>query len=223
MRKTSVLSEVFVLTLLPFLISAVAGVQFVTAAEDSRLASAPIHDEHFVVQKVLGGFAGTVCVGSFNASNGYWVELNIASFSNDPYEVIVKITSANHGEIFHARGSTFTQTVSLYYEDSYNITIAKHAFYSTVTVSGKIDVYHGELPAPTPTQIPSPTASPTPTVTPYPTLDPTITPSPSPAPSQEPTSNTQSGPLPPIVVTVSAVSIAVIGVYLLVYFKKRKN
>jgi hypothetical protein len=127
---------VFVLTLLLFLISAVAGVQFVTAAEDSRLASAPIHDEHFVVQKVLGGFAGTVCVGSFNASNGYWVELNIASFSNDPYEVIVKITSANHREIFHARGSTFTQTVSLYYEDSHNITIAKHAFYSTVTVSG---------------------------------------------------------------------------------------
>ena len=203
MRKTPVLSGLFVLTLLPFLISAVAGVPIVDAAEDSHFASKPVHNDHFVVKEALGWFAGDVCVGSFNASNGYWVQLNISSFGSDAYEVIVTITSANHGELFHAVGKTFTQTVILYHEDSYNVTIAKRAFYSTVTVNGKIDVYHLERHTPTP--------------------EPTIAPPSSPAPSQKPTSNTQSGHLPPVVVTVAAVSIAIIGVYLLIHLKKRKR
>jgi len=123
------------------------------------LAPATIQDEHFIVQKVLYVFHGYELLCSFNAKRGYWVELNISSTGDYPYEVILDITSANHGLIFNARAyggvevSNFTQIVNLNYDDSYNITVAKHPFYSTVKISGTIDLYHNETTNLTPSLI----------------------------------------------------------------------
>lgn len=106
-----------------------------------------LNDEHFDIQIVLGMFAFDKFIGSFNATNGYWIELDISAYSDDPYErpVTLEITSAHHGVIFAVKSNKFTQTVSLDYDDNYNITIFKDApFYTTMTVTGKIDVYHQE-------------------------------------------------------------------------------
>jgi hypothetical protein len=46
--------------------------------------------------------------------------------------------------VFNVTANRFTQTVNLDYDDSYNITIHKQPWYSTVTVNGKIDVCHNE-------------------------------------------------------------------------------
>ena len=102
-----------------------------------------INDEQFIIQQILGGFSNYF-VGSFNAKNGYWIELDISSSSNDAYKVYLDIISANHGIIFSGKGKEFSQTVYLDYEDVYNITIAKAAFYSTVMINGTIGVFHNE-------------------------------------------------------------------------------
>ena len=87
-----------------------------------------LNDEHFDIQKVLGMFAVNESIGSFNATNGYWIELDISATSDDPYErkIILEITSAHHGVIFDVTANKFTQTVNLDYDDDYNITIVKH-------------------------------------------------------------------------------------------------
>jgi hypothetical protein len=55
------------------------------------------------------------------------------------------------------------------------------------------------------------------------TSTPTATPNTSPSPSTEPTPNSNSEPFPTTLVVASVVSVAVIGIGLLVYFKKRKR
>jgi len=104
-----------------------------------------VKDEQFIIHEVVGGFSNFF-VGSFNASDGYWIELNISSYStnNEPSSLYLDILSANHGKIFSGRGTEFSQTVYLDYEDVYNITIAKIPFYSNVRINGKIDVFHQE-------------------------------------------------------------------------------
>ncbi|MFB3890137.1 MAG: Kelch repeat-containing protein [Candidatus Bathyarchaeia archaeon] len=98
--------------------------------------------EHFPVEKTFGGFAGTVCFAAFNASRGDWIDLNISSFGDYGYEVILTVAGAQHGEVFNATDTGFTQTVNLEQEDTYNVTLAKRPFYSTVTVNGEINVHH---------------------------------------------------------------------------------
>jgi len=82
-----------------------------------------------------------------------------------------------------------------------------------------VDITHINPPSPSPSPSPSPTPTPTPSPTPNPT-DPTPTPSPTASPSPESTPEIpefSSWILLPLLITV------VIGVGLLVYFKKRKR
>ena len=115
----------------------------VVKAENNSLVT--VNDEHFIIQEVLGMFRNFF-VGSFNATTGYWIEINLSSSStsNDPFFVYLNILSANHGTTFSAKGKEFSQTVYLDYEDVYNITIAKRPFYSSVRINGIIDVFHQE-------------------------------------------------------------------------------
>ena len=142
-------SIIILLLVLSLVLVSLGGKVQIINGKDS-LAPATIQDEHFIVQKVLYVFHGYELLCSFNAKSGYWVELNILSTGDYPYEVILEITSLNHGLIFNARAygsvevSNFTQIVNLNYDDSYNITVAKHPFYSTVKISGTIDLYHNE-------------------------------------------------------------------------------
>jgi N-acetylneuraminic acid mutarotase len=88
--------------------------------------------------------------------------------------------------------------------------------------------YEGPLPPywyPPPSPSPSPTTSPTPSPSPSPM--PTASPSVTPTPSQEPSSTPkpqQPEPFPTsLVIAASGTAVAVVGVGLLVYFKKRKS
>jgi len=101
-------------------------------------------NDEYVVNFVMGGFGGNVSVCSFNASKGYWIELELSSSSNDAFKVFLDILSANHGIIFSTTGKNFSQTVYLDYEDTYEITISKSPFYSSVRVRGTISVFHQE-------------------------------------------------------------------------------
>jgi N-acetylneuraminic acid mutarotase len=79
--------------------------------------------------------------------------------------------------------------------------------------------YEGHLPpywSPTPSPQPSPTTSPT--------ASPSSTPTPTPSPSEQPTETpSQPKPFPTTWVVAVAVSLAVIGVGLLIYLRKRKR
>ena len=103
-----------------------------------------LNDEHYVVNNVMGMFGGNVSLCSFNATKGYWIELELSSSSSDSFKVFLDILSANHGIIFSAIGNNFSQTVYLDYEDTYEITISKSPFYSSVRVRGTISVFHQE-------------------------------------------------------------------------------
>ena len=112
-------------------------------AESNSLVT--VKDEHFIIREVLGAF-NNFFVGSFNASGGYWIELDLScqSTDNGPFIVYLDILSATHGSILSAKETEFSQTVYLDYEDVYNITIAKSPFYSSVRINGIIDVFHQE-------------------------------------------------------------------------------
>ncbi len=100
-----------------------------------------VKDERFFINEVLDGFSN-LFVGSFNASDGYWIEIDLSAHStnSEPFIVYLDVLSANHGSIFSAKGTEFSQTVYPDYEDVYNITIAKSPFYSSVRLNGIIDV-----------------------------------------------------------------------------------
>lgn len=199
---------------------------------------AVIHDKHFTVDLTMWAFDGYHLLGSFNATEVYWVELNISSTSADPkypdYIVELVFESANHGKTFVA-GTSFIQTVKLNYTDAYNITVCKHAFSSSVTVTGAIDVYHKEAAnsTPTPTYSPSTNSTPLPSPTPSPSPTPTASPSPSPStstnptpsPSQQPEQSpeTQSTPLPiEVVYATSAAAVILVVIFVVAVLRKRK-
>ena len=138
--------------------------------------------EQFIVQKKVYAFDGGALLCSFNATAGCRVELNLTSSGDYPYEIIFEIVSNIHGQIFNFstygdESTNFNQAVNLNYDDSYNITVTKHPFYSTVTINGIIDLYRIESINSTvpPTYLPS---------------------SSSPAPSPNTTSNTTPTPIP---------------------------
>lgn len=72
-------------------------------------------------------------------------------------------------------------------------------------------------------QLPSPSPSPSPTTSPTPSPASTSTPSPSPSEQTTETPGPQPKPFPTVLVIVSIASVAVFGIGLLVYFKKRKH
>ncbi len=76
-------------------------------------------------------------------------------------------------------------------------------------------------PSPTATPTPTPTSSPTPTISPSPSLSPTETPSPSPEPTQSP--EPQPEPFPTTLVMAAASVVVLVGIGLLVYFKKLRK
>jgi parallel beta-helix repeat protein len=84
----------------------------------------------------------------------------------------------------------------------------------------------GNFPQPTPTPSPSPSPSPSPAATPSPqptpTPSPTLSPSPEPTPTLSPEPQPEPEPFPPTLVIASVITLAVVGIGLLVYFKKRK-
>jgi hypothetical protein len=111
----------------------------ITKADSDYLI--PVKYERFFIHEVLEGFSNHF-VGSFNASEGYWIELDLScsSTNGESFVVYVDVLSANHGTVFSAKGTEFSQTVYLDYEDVYNLTLAKSPFYSSVRINGTIDV-----------------------------------------------------------------------------------
>jgi parallel beta-helix repeat protein len=73
-------------------------------------------------------------------------------------------------------------------------------------------------PTPTPSPFPSPSSSPTVSPSPSPTLSPSSEPTPSPSVEPKP----ESEPFPTFAVSISVATVAVVGVVLLVYFKKHR-
>ncbi len=97
---------------------------------------------HFTIQEVLDGINRDSFVGSFTASKGDWIKLNLSSYSTNkgPFGTAIRICSANHGSILSARGPNFSQIIKLGYDDTYNITIYKSPTFSSVQFIGTIDV-----------------------------------------------------------------------------------
>lgn len=56
-----------------------------------------LKDAHFNVQNVLGMFAVNQSVGSFNGTNGGWMEIDISTTVDSPYvyEITLKIASTD--------------------------------------------------------------------------------------------------------------------------------
>ena len=151
-------------------------------------------DVNFVVQEYFGAFSGSRFIGSFHASPGDSVELDLTALSSDGYkrEVQVQIQGANSGVVYDAVANNFFQTIQISSDDSYNITVIKRSpFYSDLTVSGEIIVHYnsGNQTTPTPSQNPNP----------------------------------QPQPFPAPLVFVASVGIALAAIGLLVYPKKRQK
>lgn len=132
------------LVLILFLCSALVTIlnsRIVKAESNSLIAV-----RHFTIQEVLDGINRDSFVGSFNASKGYLIQLNLSSHStnNGPFHTYVRICSVNHGVIFGVDGPIFSQTVVLDFEDTYNITLYKSPTFSCVQFVGAIDVYREE-------------------------------------------------------------------------------
>ena len=100
----------------------------------------------YSIDKVLEGTDRDFLVGTFNATKGSRINVNLSSFStNDgPFSTYLRICSANHGVIFGAGGPNFFETIILDFEDTYNITIYKSPTFSCVKFVGAIDVFREE-------------------------------------------------------------------------------
>jgi hypothetical protein len=138
----------------------------------------PRVQERFVISNTLYAFQGSKFLCSFNATAGSWVELNMTLSGDNSFVTIFEVTSNNHGSISNSTVygnvgvSNYTQKVYFNYDDTFNITVAKHPFFSTVTIKGTIDLYRIEpidTPAP-PTNLPLPssTLQPSPSVPEFP-------------------------------------------------------
>ena len=156
---------VSVIVVLGFLISLTANL-FVSGQE---AVVSTIHDAHFSVQETLGAFTGEKLLCSFNATSNQWIELKITSTSESRYpdsahEAIFRLTSNQHGAIITLRTyDSLNQTINLTYDDTYNITVAKHPMFANVYVGATIDLYHDEMSnstsSITPTSTPTPFAT----------------------------------------------------------------
>jgi hypothetical protein len=107
---------------------------------------------------------------------------------------------------------------------------APYTFFNVVSNGHTISATFGPTPTPSPSPSPTPSPTPGPTTSPTPTPTPTPTATPAPAstptPSQEPTSTPkpqQPEPFPTTLVITSVITVAVVGIGLLVYFKKRSH
>lgn len=128
--------------------------------------------KHFLVQKVVYAFdvGGPLC--SFNATSGSMVNISLSTTGDDSYQTIFRVIRNNHGIVFSSsiggnrEVTNFNQTVTLDYDDSYNISVAKHPFYTTVKINGVVDLYLKEETNATNV----PTYSPSPTIPEYPAL-----------------------------------------------------
>ena len=182
-------------------------------------------DEHIAVQEFFGGFTSYQYPGSFNASSGNYVgvDLSVSSSDNHQWEIEVQIVGTTSGVVYDVRASGFAETFQINNDDTYNITLIKRSpFYVDLTVSGEITIYHRSVPLVTnpPSPSPVPTPKPTLSLSPYPSSSTTSDTSPSPNVSPSPTVPTFL-----LVLTLTAVIIATIVavVGLLVYFKKHKH
>jgi hypothetical protein len=147
-------------------------------------------DKHISVHEYSGGFRTYMYIGSFNASSGNYVgvDLSTSSTTRRTYnEIEVQIVGATTGLAYDVRAIRFAETFQLNNDDTYNITIVKHTpFYDDLTVSGEITIYHRLValrtnpPSPSPIPTLKPTLSPTaiPSPSPLPTPSITLTPSP---------------------------------------------
>lgn len=128
-------------------------------------------DEFITVQHSFGGFETYLDVGSFNASSGNYVGINLftSSKSTNYSQIEVKIVGANSGVAYDATANSFAQTFQINYNDTYSITIINfNAFYQDLTVSGEIIIYHHPIVLTTNQLSISPTPTPIPTNTPQP-------------------------------------------------------
>jgi hypothetical protein len=132
----------------------------------------------------------------------------------------IRITEAEYWFDSEKQASIFSGSVVLtdLKEGTHNLRVnAQYAYDSGGVHTSASSVTFTIDPTYTPSHTPSPTPSPTPTPSPSPSPSPTATPSPEPTPTPEPE------PFPTAPVAASAASAAVIGMGVLLYFKKRKH
>ena len=205
-KATLVLS--FAAFLLLLMVLKIPLVSWASENIDANTAEAIVYERHIIVEKTLYAFSGVVYVGSFNASEDDYVKLDIVATSTDSHLTELTITSTNHGIIFVNETNEFNQTISLDYADTYNVTISKRPFYSTVTVSGTIDIINEKEVPPPDEEAPTPSPSPTATLTP--TSASTVSPTPSPSYSATPNSSITPSPSVPEFQSIMVVSLIIV-------------
>jgi hypothetical protein len=123
-------------------------------------------DEYFFVRHTFWAFGGFYPICFFTAQSGDCLELTISSINSDPdrpddkYIIELLIASTNHSTTV-LQGTQFRDTIRLNYSDTYNVTAAKHPFYSSVTISGEVTIHHHPVPLDTDTPPTSPAIKPT--------------------------------------------------------------
>lgn len=189
--------------------------------------------DHFTFSDRLAGFNAGNTLCSFDAKAGSFVSFNLSSTGDNSYEVIYQIIGNKQGLVFNystygdSKVFNFNQTVSINQEDSYNITIGKHPFYTTISYFGTIDIY-GKEEANTATP---PTETPAETLTPNPSA--TVNPSPTASVSESPQTTTlEANPTPNrrddyfahYAITACTVTImAAVGLLVLILLTKRRR
>jgi hypothetical protein len=142
---------------------------------NGEVSSTPevLEDEKFIVHHTFWAFGGFYPICLFEAASGDFVQITISSINSDSdrpddkYIIEFMISSTNHSTTV-VQGTQFNEMIQLNYSDTYNITAAKHPFYSSVTISGDVTVHHHLVPL----------TNNTPLTSTVPSLEPTLTPTP---------------------------------------------
>jgi hypothetical protein len=159
---------------------------------NGEVSSTPevLEDEQFIVLHTFWAFGGLYPICLFEAASGDFVQITISSINSDSdhpddkYIIELMISSTNHSTTV-VQGTQFNEMIRFNNSDTYNITAAKHPFYSSVMISGEVTVHHHLVPL----------TNNTPSTSTVPTLEPTLTPTPY---SSNSTNSNTSTPSPSI-------------------------
>jgi hypothetical protein len=127
----------------------------VTPSPTPSFSYSPRAQKQFAVNNTMYAFHSSELLCSFNATAGCWIELNLTVTGDYPFDTVFEVSSNTHGVIFNSTiyqssaSNNLTQTFVLNYDDSYNVTVTKQSFYSTVTIKGTINLVNQE-PSTTP-------------------------------------------------------------------------
>jgi hypothetical protein len=165
------MKKISALTTLVLLLSIVGIANIQTSNGELSPSPEKPEDEQFFIHHTFWAFGGFFPICLFEATSGDYVQFTISSVNSDPdrpddkYIIELIIGGTNHSTTV-IYGTQFREIIRLNHSDTYNITSAKHPFYSSVIIDGEVTVHHH--PIPLATNAPSPFAAPSlsPTQTP---------------------------------------------------------